>query len=100
VSSFEFRMWGIRKRDRQKPYQVRWLVAGRSHAETFVTRALAESFRAELIAAARAGEAFDEVTGLPEAGRGMCRGSTTPCLTWIPSGRARRRSPASPSRKR
>jgi integrase len=67
VSSYEFRMWGIRKRDRQKPYQVRWLVAGRSHAETFVTRALAESFRAELMATARAGEAFDEVTGLPEA---------------------------------
>jgi hypothetical protein len=22
VSSYEFRMWGIRKRDRQKPYQV------------------------------------------------------------------------------
>jgi integrase len=67
VSSYEFRMWGIRKRDRQKPYQVRWLVAGRSHAETFVTRALAESFRAELMAAARAGKAFDEVTGLPES---------------------------------
>jgi integrase len=60
-------MWGIRKRNRQKPYQVRWLVTGRSHAETFVTRALAESFRAELMAAARSGEAFDEVTGLPEA---------------------------------
>ncbi len=67
MSSYEFRIWGIRKRDRQKPYQVRWLVAGRSHAETFVTRALAESFRAELMAAARAGEAFDEVTGLPES---------------------------------
>jgi hypothetical protein len=67
MSSYEFRMWGIRKRDRQKPYQVRWLVAGRSHAETFVTRALAESFRAELMSAARAGEAFDEVTGLPES---------------------------------
>jgi integrase len=67
VSSYEFRMWGIRKRDRQKPYQVRWLVAGRSHAETFVTRALAESFRAELMSAARAGEAFDEATGLPDS---------------------------------
>ena len=67
MSSYEFRMWGIRKRDRQKPYQVRWLVAGLSHAETFVTRALAESFRAELMSAARAGEAFDEVTGLPES---------------------------------
>jgi integrase len=67
MSSYEFRMWGIRKRDRQKPYQVRWLVAGRSHAETFLTRALAESFRAELMAAARAGEPFDEVTGLPES---------------------------------
>ncbi|HEX4100040.1 MAG TPA: tyrosine-type recombinase/integrase [Pseudonocardiaceae bacterium] len=73
MSSYEFRMWGIRKRDRQKPYQVRWLVAGRSHAETFVTRALAESFRAELMSAARAGEAFDEVTGLPE-----CRGRDVP----------------------
>ena len=57
MSSYEFRMWGIRKRDRQKPYQVRWLVAGRSHAETFVTRALAESFRAELMSAAARYEA-------------------------------------------
>src|SRR5947209_3043108 len=43
------------------------LVADRSHAETFVTRALAESFRTELMATARAGDAFDEVTGLLEA---------------------------------
>ena len=68
MSSYEFRMWGIRKRDRQKPYQVRWLVAGHSHAETFVTRALAESFRAELMAAARSGEAFDEEHRHPAPG--------------------------------
>ena len=32
-----------------------------------MTRALAESFRAELMSAARAGGASDEVTGLPES---------------------------------
>src|SRR4051794_7844168 len=67
MSSYDFRIWGIRKRDRQKPYQVRWLVAGKLHGETFLTRALAEAFRSELMAAARAGEAFDEATGLPES---------------------------------
>ena len=100
MSSYEFRMWGIRKRNRQKPYQVRWLVAGRAHAETFVTRALAESFRAELMAAARAGEAFDEVTGLPETRARDVSWFDMPCLTWTPSGRGQRRSRGSPLRKR
>jgi integrase len=67
MSSYEFRIWAVRKRNRQKPYQVRWFVADHPHGETFLTRALAESFRAELMAAARAGEAFDEATGLPES---------------------------------
>lgn len=66
--SYDVRFWGIRKRaGRRLPYQVRWTVDGRQKAESFLTRALAESFRAELIKAARDGEPFDPVSGLPES---------------------------------
>ena len=66
MSSYEVRLWAIRKRpDRRLPYQLRWVVAGQEHAESFLTKGLADAFRSELMGAARAGEPFDEVTGLP-----------------------------------
>ena len=67
MSTYDVRVWAIRKRERRLPYQVRWAVAGRPFAESFGTKALAESFRSELISATRSGEPFDEVTGLPES---------------------------------
>jgi integrase len=67
LSTYDVRMWAIRKRQRRMPYQVRWSVAGRMFAESFGTKALAESFRSQLISATRSGEPFDEVTGLPES---------------------------------
>lgn len=67
MSTYDVRMWAIRKRQRRMPYQVRWSVAGRMFAESFGTKALAESFRSQLIAATRSGEPFDEATGLPES---------------------------------
>jgi integrase len=68
MTSYEVRFWEIRhRRDRRQPYQVRWTVAGRAHAESFVTKALAQSYRSKLMQAARAGEPFDEITGLPES---------------------------------
>jgi integrase len=49
------------------PYQLRWVVAGHEHSESFLTKALVDAFRTELLAAARAGEPFDPMTGLPES---------------------------------
>lgn len=60
----------IRKTDvyrgkRGTTYYVRWAVAGQPRKEPFKAKALAESFRAELVAAQRKGEAFDIETGRP-----------------------------------
>lgn len=52
---------------RPTPYRVRWVVNGQLFGEPFVTMALAGSFKAQLITAARKGEAFDLETGLPES---------------------------------
>jgi len=57
---------GIR-RDRPKPYTVRWKVGSVHRRQAFITRALAENFRSDLYQAARRGEAFDVDTGLPES---------------------------------
>ncbi|MBA0054039.1 site-specific integrase [Streptomyces sp. AJS327] len=65
--SYTVKIWAIRKRDYQKPYQVRWKVGFRPHAESFLTLGLAESRRAQLVTAARAGEPFDVDTGLPKS---------------------------------
>jgi hypothetical protein len=65
--SYTVRVWAIRKRPYRKPYQLRWQVGTRPHSESFLTLGLAESRRAELITAARAGEAFDIESGLPKS---------------------------------
>ena len=44
---------------------MRWTVAGKVRYATFGTKALADSHEAKLRTAARQGEAFDAVTGLP-----------------------------------
>ncbi|GIH89897.1 tyrosine-type recombinase/integrase [Planobispora siamensis] len=66
MKSYDVRFWKIQTRKgRRRPYIVRWVVADRAFNSPFVTSGLADSFRAKLIAAARAGEAFDTETGLP-----------------------------------
>jgi len=67
MGSFEVRVWSIRKRKGRSPFQLRWIVGDTPHAESFLTRALADSFRNKLLTAARAGEEFDAVTGQPVA---------------------------------
>ena len=65
--SFDVRFWSVRRNaKRRRPYEFRWIVAGREHSRSFVTRALAEGFHSDLVKAARAGESFDPTTGLPE----------------------------------
>ncbi len=41
------------RKDRGKPYSVRWRLAGRFKRRSFKTRGLAESFRSDLIQATR-----------------------------------------------
>jgi len=66
--SYDVRFWKIEERPgRRAPWRVPWKVAGRRFSKTFVTNALAESFRAELISAARNGQSFDIETGLPQS---------------------------------
>ena len=67
--SYDLSFWAIEKRDRPKPYRLRWSVAGRRppFSRSFLTAELADSFKAELRAAARRGERFEETTGLPES---------------------------------
>lgn len=65
--TYDVRIWDITqyKGSRVTSYIVRWKVGKRERKERFRTRALADSFRAELLTATRKGEAFDTETGLP-----------------------------------
>jgi integrase len=67
VSSFDVRVFAIRRRPGRKAFEVRWRVAGRDKSRSFMTRALADSYRAELVRAARNGLAFASATGEPES---------------------------------
>lgn len=65
-STYQVQFWKLRKSEgRRRPWGVRWVTAGKEHSESYATKALAESFRSELVRAARAGEAFDVASGLP-----------------------------------
>jgi integrase len=68
VNGFDVSVYAIRRRpDRRKPFEVRWRAAGRSKSKSFITRKLADSYRAELVRAARMGLDFDPLTGEPAA---------------------------------
>lgn len=67
VMSYDVRFWktDVYRGARVTTYRVRWLVAQKQFKESFRTAALAESFRAELMSAARRGEAFEVQSGRP-----------------------------------
>ena len=67
MSSFDIRVFAIRRRPGRETFEVRWRVAARDKSRSFITQALADSYRAELIRAARRGLEFDLATGEPEA---------------------------------
>ena len=54
---YDVRVWAIHvyRGKRGTTYTIKWQVAGKRHQRTFVTRKLAESFRASLIIATRGG---------------------------------------------
>jgi hypothetical protein len=81
-TSYDVRVWGASKiqgssgkgtnprrrtpgADNPTTYRLRWSVAGARQSKSFATKALADSWRAELVTAARRGEAFDVETGWP-----------------------------------
>jgi len=65
VSAFDVGVFAIRRRPGGMSFEVRWRVAGRDRSRSFMTRALADSHRAELVRAARKGAGFDPATGEP-----------------------------------
>ena len=66
MSAFDVRIHAIRCRpDRRRPFEVRWHAGGRARSRSFITRGLADSYRAELIRAARQGLDFSPGTGEP-----------------------------------
>ena len=68
MNRFDVSVYAIRRRaGRRRPFEVRWRAAGRSRSKSFITRRLADSYRAELVRAARLGLEFDPLTGEPAA---------------------------------
>ncbi|WP_163552109.1 tyrosine-type recombinase/integrase [Candidatus Frankia alpina] len=67
TTTYDVRIWKteIYRGSRVTTYYVRWGVDGNRFKEPFRTRAQAESFRADLVAATRKGEAFYVATGRP-----------------------------------
>ncbi|MGH3189203.1 MAG: tyrosine-type recombinase/integrase [Streptosporangiaceae bacterium] len=68
MNRFDVSVYAIRRRaGRRRPFEVRWRAAGRSRSRSFLTRRLADGYRAELVRAARMGLEFDPLTGEPAA---------------------------------
>jgi hypothetical protein len=66
MSAFDVRIYAIgRRTGRRRPFEVRWHAGGRARSRSFITRGLADSYRAELIRAARKGLDFSPGTGEP-----------------------------------
>src|SRR5258708_8446180 len=60
MNRFDVSVYAIRcRRGRRRPFEVRWQAAGRARSKSFITRALADSYRAELVRAARKRLEFD-----------------------------------------
>lgn len=66
-TTYNVRIWAVRQRkDRgQSSAELRWKVGDTPHSQTFATKTLADSRRAQLLTAVNAGEPFDEATGIP-----------------------------------
>jgi hypothetical protein len=59
-------VYAIRRRpEKRRPFEVCWQAADRSRSKSFTTRKLADSYRAELVRAARQGLDFDPLNGEP-----------------------------------
>ncbi|MFF7703554.1 tyrosine-type recombinase/integrase [Streptomyces lydicus] len=64
--TYEVEIWSIRSRkNRPKPFELRWRVGTRPHSKSYKTKAQADGRRSELLAALRDRQQFDEESGLP-----------------------------------
>jgi integrase len=80
MNVFDVRIYAMRRRHgRRRPFEVRWHAAGRARSRSFTTRGLADSYRAELVRAARTGLEFSMLTGEPAA----WAGSGPPAISWV-----------------
>jgi integrase len=87
VKSYRVKFWAIRpgKAKTKRTYEVRWKVGQTPHSRTLGNKAQAENFLSELRQAARAGEAFDVHTGLPDSmiAASASRSWFTFCLAYL-----------------
>jgi integrase len=69
VKSYDVKFWKIKRNTSSKKpsYVVRWTVAGEPQSTTIRGSEMAENFLSDLRQAAKNGEWFDTVTGLPES---------------------------------
>ena len=69
TTTTDVRFWDVRKKRYRSvtAYEVRWVVAGKQRSRSRRTKELTESFLAELRAAAKRGDPFEIVTGLPKS---------------------------------
>lgn len=65
MSTYDVRVFSLSGRPDRNSWRVRWRVGPDSHEKSYVTKGLADNYRAKLLSALKNGEAFDEVTGLP-----------------------------------
>lgn len=83
--TYDVRLYSIEvRKDRPKPYRLRWLVGERRHSKSYTLKVQAEGRRSELMSAVRHGDQFDEETGLPVSELRAKQGS----LTWYEHSRA------------
>ncbi len=70
MSSYDVKVHDLQNRDdrgKGKSQRVRWVVACKRFERSFVSKTLADRFRADLLAAVNKGTPFDELSGLPES---------------------------------
>lgn len=85
MAGYDVKFWSIQTRYKTNEkgkrvparYVVRWSVEGKPFGLSFRIRAQADSFRAEMVAAARKGESFDLDTGKP-----ISHARATPSKSW------------------
>src|SRR5690349_10582601 len=83
--TYDVRLYSIEvRKDRPKPYRLRWLVGERKHSKSYTLKVQAEGRRSELMSAVRRGDQFDEETGLPVSELRARQGS----ITWYEHSRA------------
>ncbi|WP_399139933.1 site-specific integrase [Streptomyces sp. NBUA17] len=83
--TYDVRLYSIEiRKERPKPYRVRWLVGTRKHSKSYTLKIQAEGRRSELMAAVRRGDQFEEETGLPVSELRAKLGS----ITWYDHSRA------------